>query len=219
MHALYNFVRGPLAWVAFILFFGGIVYRLVSMFWLAKKKDPVVFEHFSLYYGLRSILHWIVPFANRNSRERPIFTIVTFAFHLCLLAVPIFLLAHVILWEESFGISWWTLPESVADFMTIIVILGCGYFLWRRLTQPEVKFVTFASDYVILAIVAAPFITGFLAYHQWLGYKFWLILHILAGEVMLVAIPFTRLAHMIYSPFTRAYLGSEFGSVRHVKDY
>lgn len=219
MHALYNFVRGPLAWVAFILFFGGIVYRLVSMFWLAKKKDPVVFEHFSLYYGLRSILHWIVPFANRNSRERPIFTIVTFAFHLCLLVVPIFLLAHVILWEESFGISWWTLPESVADFMTIIVILGCGYFLWRRLTQPEVKFVTFASDYVILAIVAAPFITGFLAYHQWLGYKFWLILHILAGEVMLVAIPFTRLAHMIYSPFTRAYLGSEFGSVRHVKDY
>lgn len=219
MHALYNFVRGPLAWVAFILFFGGILYRLVSMFLLAKKKDPVVFEHFSLYYGLRSILHWIIPFANRNSRERPIMTIVTFAFHICLLAVPIFLLAHVLLWEESFGISWWTLPEGVADFMTIIVILGCGYFLWRRLTQPEVKFVTFASDYVILAIVAAPFITGFLAYHQWLGYKFWLILHILAGEVMLVAIPFTRLAHMIYSPFTRAYLGSEFGSVRHVKDF
>ena len=103
--------------------------------------------------------------------------------------------------------------------MTIIVVIGCGYFLWRRVTQPEVKFVTFASDYVILVIVAAPFITGFLAYHQWFGYKFWLILHILAGEVMLVAIPFTRLAHMIYSPFTRAYMGSELGSVRHVKDW
>ncbi|NVL91106.1 MAG: respiratory nitrate reductase subunit gamma, partial [Desulfobacterales bacterium] len=139
--------------------------------------------------------------------------------HICLLAVPILLLAHIILWDESFNLSWWSLPDGVADIMAIIVVVCCGYFLWRRVTQPEVKFVTSGSDYVILAIVAAPFITGFLAYHQWLGYKFWLILHILAGEVMLVAIPFTRLAHMIYSPFSRAYMGSELGAVRHVKDY
>ncbi len=220
MHGLYDFVRGPLAWVAFIIFIGGILYRLISMLLEARKKgDAIVFEYFSLYYGLRSIFHWIIPFANINSRERPIFTIVTFAFHICLLAVPIFLLAHVILWDESFSISWWTLPDAVADIMALIVVFGCGYFLWRRITQPEVKFVTFASDHVILAIVAAPFITGFLAYHQWLGYKFWLILHILAGEVMLVAIPFTRLAHMIYAPFTRAYIGSEIGAVRHSRDY
>jgi len=219
MHGLYNFVRGPLAWVAFIIFIGGILYRLISMLSLARKKDNIVFEYFSLYYGLRSIFHWIIPFANRNSRERPIFTIVTFAFHICLLAVPIFLLAHVILWDESFSITWWTLPDSVAEIMTIIVVVACGYFLWRRLTQPEVKFVTSASDYVILAIVAAPFITGFLAYHQWVEYKFILILHIISGEVMLAAIPFTRLGHMFYSAFTRSYMGSELGSVRHVKDY
>ena len=35
------------------------------------------------------------------------------------------------------------------------------------------------------------------------------------GEIMLVAIPFTRLSHMIFSPLTRAYMGSEFGKVRH----
>jgi nitrate reductase gamma subunit len=219
MHGIYNFVRGPLAWVAFILFFGGILYRLISMLLLARKKDNVVFEYFSLYYGLRSILHWIIPFANTNSKARPIFTIFTFAFHICLLVAPIFLLAHVILWDESFNISWWSLSDGVADIMAIIVIVACGYFLWRRLTQPEVKFVTSASDYLILSIVAAPFITGFLAYHQWVEYKFILILHIISGEIMLVAIPFTRLAHMIYSPFTRAYMGSELGSVRHVKDY
>ena len=219
MHGLYNFIRGPLAWVAFIIFIGGSLYRLISMLRLAKKKDVWVYEYTSLWFALRSILHWIIPFANINSRGRPIFTIVTFAFHICLLAVPIFLLAHIILWDESFNISWWNLPDSVADIMIIIVIACCGYFLWRRVTQPEAKFVTSGVDYVILAIVVAPFITGFLAYHQWLGYKFWLILYILAGEVMLVAIPFTRLTHMIYSPFTRAYMGSELGSVRHVKDW
>ncbi|NVM21708.1 MAG: respiratory nitrate reductase subunit gamma [Desulfobacterales bacterium] len=219
MHGLYNFVRGPLAWVAFILFIGGSLYRLISMYKLARKKDVFVFEYTTLYFALRSILHWIIPFGNINSRNRPIFTIVTFAFHICLLAVPIFLLAHIILWDESFNINWWSLPDGVADIMALIVVAGCGYFLWRRLTQPEAKFVTSAGDYVILAIVAAPFITGFLAYHQWLGYKFWLILHILSGEIWLAAIPFTRLSHMLFFPLNRAYIGSEFGAVRHVRDY
>jgi nitrate reductase gamma subunit len=144
---------------------------------------------------------------------------VTFAFHICLLVAPIFLMAHVMLWEESFGLSWWTLPDAVADWMTVIVVLGAIYFLVRRLTQPEVKFVTSASDFVILAIVVAPFITGFLAYHQWFSYPLMMSLHVLAGDIMLAAIPFTRLSHMILSPFTRAYMGSEFGAVRHARDW
>ena len=65
----------------------------------------------------------------------------------------------------------------------------------------------------------SPFITGFLAYHQWFGYQFFATLHMLAGEIMLVAIPFTRLSHMIFAPFTRAYMGSEFGGVRHARDW
>jgi nitrate reductase gamma subunit len=205
--------------VAFIIFIGGSLYRLISMLRLARKKDIWVYEYTSLWFALRSIIHWIVPFANINSRERPIFTIVTFAFHICLLAVPIFLLAHVILWDESFNVSWWSLPDSVADIMIIIVIACCGYFLWRRVTQPEAKFVTSGADYAILAVVVAPFITGFFAYHQWLGYKFWLILHILSGEIWLAAIPFTRLRHMLFFALNRAYIGSEFGAVRHVRDY
>jgi nitrate reductase gamma subunit len=219
MHGLYNFVRGPLAWVAFGVFIVGSLYRVISMLKLAKEKDVWVYEYTSMYYAIRSIVHWIIPFANINSRGRPIFTIMTFAFHICLLAVPILLLAHVILWDESFDISWWTLPDGVADVMTIIVVICCGYFAWRRLALPEVKFVTFGADFVILAVVAAPFITGFLAYHQWLGYKFWLILHILSGEIWLAAIPFTRLSHMLFFPLNRAYIGSEFGAVRHVRDY
>lgn len=219
MHGLYNFVRGPLAWVAFAVFIVGSLYKIISMLRLARQKDIWVYEYTTLYYTIRSIFHWLVPFANINSRERPVFTIVTFAFHICLLAVPIFLLAHVVLWEESFNVNWWTLSDSVADIMALIVVACCGYFLWRRLVLPEAKFVTSASDYVVLAIVVAPFITGFLAYHQWLGYKFWLILHILSGEVWLVCIPFTRLRHMLFFPLNRAYIGSEFGAIRHVRDY
>ena len=72
---------------------------------------------------------------------------------------------------------------------------------------------------IILAIVIAPFATGFLAYYQWFGYKIFVIIHILSGEIMLVTIPFSRLSHMITAPLTRAYMGSEFGGVRHAQDW
>ncbi len=220
MHDVYSLVTGPLAWGAFIIFIGGCLWRLISMFRLVSEKEKFIFSYMSWKYSLRSIFHWIIPFATENWRRHPVLTIVTFAFHLCLFITPIFLLAHIILWSESWlGISYWSLPDGVVDIMTLVVIGSCIFFLIRRLTLPEVQFVTSASDYVILAIVAAPFVTGFIAYHQWFNYQLFLILHILAGEVMLVAIPFTRLSHMIFSPFTRAYMGSEFGGVRHARDW
>ncbi|MGA6925316.1 MAG: nitrate reductase [Desulfosarcina sp.] len=219
MHNLYNFVSGPLAWAAFILFFGGSIYRLASMLKLVAEKERFIFTYMSWRYSLRSIFHWIVPFATVNWRRHPVLTVVTFAFHICLAATPILLLAHVVLWNEAFGLSWWTLPDALADIMTVIVILGAVYFLVRRVTQPEVKFVTSTSDFVILAIVAAPFVTGFIAYHQWFSYPLVMCLHVLAGDIMLAAIPFTRLSHMLFSPLTRAYMGSEFGKVRHARDW
>lgn len=219
MHEVYNFVSGPLAWLAFILFFGGCLYRLIRLILMVKDKEPFIFTYMSWRYSLRSIIHWLTPFGTVNWRRHPVLTVVTFAFHICLVVTPIFLLAHVILWEEAFGVSWWTLPDTLADVMTLIVVAGCIFFLIRRLSQPEVKYVTSASDFVILAIVAAPFVTGFLAYYQWFNYPLIMILHIVAGEIMLVAIPFTRLSHMIFSPLTRAYMGSEFGKIRHAKDW
>jgi nitrate reductase gamma subunit len=219
MHEVYNFVSGPLAWVAFILFFGGCLFRLIGLIQMVNQKEKFIFTYMSWKYSLRSILHWITPFGTVNWRRHPALTIVTFAFHICLILTPVFLLSHAVLWDEAFNFSWWSLPDGLADAMTLVVIGSCVFFLVRRLKQPEVQFVTSASDYVILAIVAAPFVTGFLAYHQWFAYPFFMILHIVAGEVMLVAIPFTRLSHMVFSPLTRAYMGSEFGKVRHARDW
>jgi nitrate reductase gamma subunit len=218
MHAIYSLVAGPLAWLAFILFFGGIIFRLIRMLMLVSKTEPFIFSYMSLKYSLRSIAHWMTPFATVNWRKHPSLTVVTFVFHFCLLVTPIFLLSHLLLLDESFSLSWWSLPDAVADVMTVLVILSCLYFLLRRISQPEVKFVTDGSDYLILAIVALPFVTGFLAYHHF-AVQWMTILHILSGEVMLAVIPFTRLSHMIFSPLTRAYMGSEFGKVRHARDY
>ena len=219
MHSLYNIVSGPLAWLAFIIFIGGSIYRLISLISLVHKKEPFIYSYMSWKYGLRSILRWSTPFATENMRKHPTLTIVAFSFHICLIVTPIFLLAHVTLVDESWNLSWWTLPDGAAKIMSLIVIAGCVFFLVRRLVSPEVQYVTSASDYIILAIVAAPFITGVIAYYQWFSYQFFMILHILSGEIMLVAIPFTRLSHMWFAPLTRAYMGSEFGGIRHARDW
>lgn len=207
--SLYNFVRGPLVWIAFFVFIGGSVYKIRELYLLAKK-EKVVIPFLDIKYSLRSIVHWVLPFGSVNWRKRWVMTTMTFAFHICLVFTPIFLLSHNVLWYESWGITWWTLPESLADIMTLIVIVTCVFFFLRRILAPQVRFVTFSSDFLILAIAFAPFITGFLAYHQWfLPYKIMVILHIIAGAGMLIAIPFTRLGHMFYFFLTRAYLGSE----------
>ncbi len=219
MHAIYKFVSGPMVWVAFGIFILGSLYRIISLLTLARQKESFIFSYMSLKYGLRSLLHWSIPFGTTNMRLNPVMTIVTFIFHFCLLITPLFLLAHVLLVEESLGISWWTIPEGLTDIMAVAVIVGCLYFLYRRLLLPQVKFVTTAMDFWLLMIVAAPFITGFLAYHQWFAYQPIMILHVVCGEVMLIAIPFTRLSHMLFAPFTRAYMGSEFGAVRQAKDW
>ncbi len=214
----YEIVRGPLAWVALLVFFLGTIYRIVSML-IEARKDKVVYPYMSLKYGLRSLMHWLIPFGSVNMRMRPVMTVVTFVFHICLVLTPILLLAHIILVYESWTIQWWSLPESVADVMSVLVVLACVFFLVRRIVSPEVQNVTYMSDYVLLAVVMLPFLTGFLAYHQLGPYRPMLILHILAGEIMLVAIPFTRLSHMFFFFFTRAYMGSEFGNVRNSRDW
>ncbi|OEU55938.1 MAG: nitrate reductase [Desulfobacterales bacterium C00003106] len=215
---MYEFVRGPLALIAFIIFFAGSIYRIAYML-KGAKKDKIVFSHMSWKHSLASLVHWLIPFNNQYMRRRPIFTVVTFAFHICLVIGPLLLLGHVMLIQESWNISWWTLSETLVDWMTVVVIAGAAFFLYRRLSDPVVKNVTDSSDYILLAITVLPFITGFVAYHQLFAYKTMLIIHILAGEIMLIAIPFTRLSHMLFFAFTRTYYGSESGLVRHSKDW
>ncbi|MFH1702285.1 MAG: TmcC family electron transfer complex membrane anchor subunit [Nitrospirota bacterium] len=216
--SIYNFVRGPLVWIAFLVFIGGSIYKVREMVLLAKN-EKVVMPYISLKLTLRSLLHWLIPFNSVNWRLRPVITIVTFLFHISLVFTPIFLVAHNVLIYESWGISWWTISEQLADIMTMIVIGSCIFFFLRRILAPEVRFVTFADDYIILAISFLPFITGFLAYHQWLlPNKIMVILHMLFGETMLIAIPFTRLGHMFYFFLTRAYMGSDHG-FRHSRDW
>ena len=59
-----------------------------------------------------------------------------------------------------------------------------------------------------------PFATGIMAYHQWGPYELVMVLHVLSGVLLLVLIPFSKLAHMVLFFFTRAIIGFEMGARR-----
>lgn len=214
MNDFYNFLTGPAAWIAFLTFIIGLVLRVAYLYGLSKERDRIFYNHMDLKWGLRSIFHWLIPLGSVSLRNQPIFAIAFYVFHLCLLGVPLFLQAHNMLWHEAFGISLPSLPEYVADYMTIIFIISALFLLLRRIVQPEVRILTTAWDYFLLILTSLPFVTGFLAYHQVGPYQLMLISHILSAEVLLVVVPFSKLGHVILFFFSRAFIGFEMGQRR-----
>ena len=209
---MYELARGPLVWVAVIVFVVGTIYRAVQLFGLTEKKE----QAFCPSGGIRTDspeerkFKAVVAWRNSLIGRHPVMAIVSLVFHFCLFAVPVLTHAHHVLLRESLGISFLSLPDGVIDVLTVVVLAGALFFLVRRLVVPRVRAVSAPSDFVVLLIVTAPFLTGFIAYHQWMDSRAITTAHVLAGELMLIAIPFTKLAHMVFFFFARIFFGSEF---------
>jgi len=215
---MYDFVTGPLAWLAFLVFFVGVVVRVVQYIrgldWKLDRVTYTVNVSYGIKGALRSVFFWLFPFGTRSWRYYPFLTVLVFTFHIGILLTPVFLMAHNVLLLERWGVSLWTIPESAADFLTILVLVSAVFLILRRIALPEVRIITTAYDYLMLAIAVAPFITGLMAHYQSGNYQLWLILHILSGEIMLMAIPFTKLSHFVGFFLSRAQLGMDYGIKR-----
>jgi nitrate reductase gamma subunit len=218
-----SFVEGPLLWISFLTFLVGSALRLLFFITLSTKKDKPVYRYFSFKWMSLSIIRWLLPL-NVDLKKNPVFTILGYIFHICLLAVPIFFSAHVTLWQESrFGWSWWQMPDNWADWMTLVLIAITIFFIVRRIILAEVRIITTASDYLLLIVCALPFITGYINTHPDGSAYAWItsalpfygqyttIIHILTGELLLILVPFSKLSHWILFFVSRSVIGIEFG--------
>ncbi len=211
---MYAFLTGPGVWIAFTVFIVGLIVRVAFLYGLSLGRDPVLYNHASLAWGSNSIFFWLLPLGSVSLRRQPVFALAAFIFHLTLLGVPIFLAAHNILLEEAWGLAPPSLPDGIADGASIVMIAAGLFLLIRRLARPEVRILTTPMDYAALLLTMAPFVTGVMAYHQWGHYETVMILHFLSAELLLILIPFTKLAHVALFFFTRAFIGFEMGTRR-----
>lgn len=203
---LYHLARGPLVWISIIVCVVGTVirsWRLLSLTRTYQVGDGIDFgpprkPQKASRFSLEDLPELIEKLKLTVLGTSPVTIVVSFVFHCCLIIVPIFLLAHNLLIEDAIGFSLFSFSERTADILTIVFLLCGVYFLSRRLFLPRVRAITTFYDYVILFITVAPFLTGFLAYYQFFDYRTIITLHMLAGELMLVAIPFTKVFHMIF---------------------
>ena len=212
----YSFVEGPLLWIAFITFVIGSLVRVALFLVISRKTDKIIYQHFSWKYVLLTLGRWLLPI-NKAVAKSPIFSGLGYVFHICLIALPIWYSGHISLWEESrFEWSWASMPDGLADWMTLIFLAIAIFFLLRRIFSANIRLISTFSDYLLLIVTALPFLTGFFLTHGtvdsvgFLGDNITLI-HMLTGELMLILIPLTKLSHFVLFFFSRGATGIEFG--------
>ncbi len=215
---MYHFITGPLLWVSFAIFFIGTLTHVVlyvkNLDWELDRVSYGAHTLWGIRGALRSICLWMTPYGTRSWRIKPLYTFMFYLFHVGGVLVPLFLSAHGVILKSRWGISLPTLPGFVADLLTVGVMIAVVGLSIRRCIRPEVRALTSGREIGTLIIAVAPFFTGFMAYHQIGGGNFWTLAHILSGEMLLVAVPFTKLSHMVLFFCSRAQIGMDFGIKR-----
>ena len=213
---VHDFIQGPLIWIAVIIFVVGVVFQVIQFFTLTQRKDPVFLNTATSpppkrkKRSLQRMTEWFDSLRKTVWRTHTSVMVMTSLFHFFLVVTPFFVLGHNILLDRAWGIRFLSLPEWLTDVLTVIVFICAAFFLYRRLFLARVRAITTGYDYLMLLVTLSPFLTGYLAYHQWFDYRMVIFLHILSGEVMLITIPFTKLGHMIFFFLYRFLIGSEY---------
>ena len=134
-----------------------------------------------------------MPF-KKAPNSRPLYSLVSIFFHIGLIIVPLFLYAHVHLWKGALGFGWFALSQNVADILTLTTIAFGLLLFIGRVGSKNASFISRRQDYFWPLVLLVPFVTGYVCANLALApgtYQVFMLVHILAGELIFVLIPFT----------------------------
>jgi nitrate reductase gamma subunit len=206
MESWLEFARGPLFRLSFAILILGLLRILFLDIWGAYKAYRKAGDK-SMPWKLifsRS-MEWLFP-VKRVAHNRPVYSIFSILFHIGLILVPIFLFAHVKLWKRSVGISWMTLPYNLAYWLTVSTIVFAIALIIGRIFNKSSSFISRKQDYLWPVLLLIPFITGFVCANLNVdpkSYQFFMLMHVLSGDLIFVLIPFTKIAHCVLMPLSQ----------------
>ncbi len=206
MDSLLEFARGSLFRFSIIIMILGLARLILIDLYSAYRAYQRAGDK-SLPWGLiisRSI-EWLFP-VKRIAHNRPIYSIFSIIFHVGLLLVPIFLFAHVQLWEKGIGLFWPTLPYNWAYWLTISTIVVAVLLLFGRILSKSSSFISRKQDFLWPILLLIPFVTGFVCSHLRVSpsnYQLFMLMHILSGNLIFIIMPFTKIAHCVLMPLSQ----------------
>ena len=190
----------------FALLFLGIVYilRLVWLFRFKSSKEKTTAAGKARAGIVYSLANVAMPWAMESTRKRPVFYSQFILFHLGVTAAI----------AASFIIPYW--PILFESFIAVIVfqiIIGSALLvgllrLYRRIITPALKYVSSADDYFSLILTILFFASAVFAVPNRYEQSEWpLILFFSITAFFLMYVPFSKICHYLYYPFTRFFLG------------
>ncbi|MBK1630313.1 hypothetical protein CKO31_06035 [Thiohalocapsa halophila] len=203
--------KGPLFQAALAVFALGVLVRLVEIFALGRAHNYAAPRGSAVAGGLRTMYKRFEPNPG-TFKAAPFDVVVGMVWHIGFIIALLLFIPHVELIKSTFGIAWPALPNPVVDAVTAITLLGLIAALVHRLAQPVKRFLSTPEDYLIWGVTFLVMLTGWLAYHRMINpYPLALGIHILAAEIFLVVLPFTKLSHIFTAFVARYYNGAIFG--------
>jgi nitrate reductase gamma subunit len=205
MEELINFVEGPLFRFAFAIMVLGLL-RLVFLTVVngleAKKKAKD--KELPKQYVRKLTFGFVLPL--RAFRVKPVYGFVSIVFHFGLIVTPLLLFDHALLIDNSVGFSWisLTLSKSTADILTIMTIIAGVVLFFMRVFNKYSRFLSRKQDYLLLLLLLVPFISGYVCANFDIAgstYQFFILTHVISGCLILMLMPFTKIAHCILLPF------------------
>jgi len=206
VEAWIEFGRGPLFRIAFALMACGLL-RSVALTAIgvveAYRRSPDKIVNWREVR--RQTFAWLFP-VTRLWRQRPVYGSVSVLFHAGLLLVPPFLFAHVLLWKRSAGFAWFAIPQTLANYLTAVVIV-CGVALFLiRAADLKARKLSRTQDFAWLLLLVIPFITGFLCANLAIRPKLYeslMLVHVYTADLIMLLIPFTKIAHCVLAPLSQ----------------
>jgi nitrate reductase gamma subunit len=209
LQGILEFAKGPLFRLSFGLMILGLIRILVLDIWGAiEAYNKAGDKNIPLVDALKKTLSWLFP-VKRAFTKRPFYSVSSILFHIGLIITPIFLFAHIKLWESSLGINWPALSKSCADWLTLSTIFfGLALFI-GRISSTISRFLSRKQDYFWPLLLVIPFISGYICANFMISpqaYQIFMLVHILSAELIFVIMPFTKIAHCVLIPMSQLLL-------------
>ncbi len=195
---LLQFARGPALTIAIAVFLLGILWRLVGILMLERRRvdgEPRAGTPSPLAAAAAGIFSRMWP--RKTFLKTSLFSVLNgYVFHIGL-AISVLLFApHILFVKSLIGISWPALPSNLVLAVAVITAGSLLASLVHRLTNPVQRLISRVDDYLSWALTFIPVMTGIAAVaHIGARYETLLAVHILSVCAFLIWFPFGKLMH------------------------